>query len=292
MAIDDVSIQPTDPESGGGTSSKFVAMAIIIAILVIGQIYTLVKLGSVSSSVQTEQAAFEQKLNAQIEEQYGQKLVKLEEASAQQLESIQQELEAAEKRLGSTGRELKKARTMVDQMQTEQKQQTEALKQEIAMKAGVEQVGELGEGLSATRTDLDQTKGLLDSTRSELGMARSELGTLIARNHDEIEQLRKLGDRDYFEFALDKNQLQRVANVALVLKKTNVKRNRFNLILIADDKEIEKKDRTINEPIFFYVGGSKRAYELVVNKVESKQVRGYISTPKGAMQLASSQAGR
>jgi hypothetical protein len=181
---------------------------------------------------------------------------------------------------------------MVDQMQTEQKQQTEALKQEIAMKAGVEQVGELGEGLSATRTDLDQTKGLLDSTRSELGMARSELGTLIARNHDEIEQLRKLGDRDYFEFALDKNQLQRVANVALVLKKTNVKRNRFNLILIADDKEIEKKDRTINEPIFFYVGGSKRAYELVVNKVESKQVRGYISTPKGAMQLASSQAGR
>lgn len=292
MAIDDISIQPSDPESAGGSSSKFVAMAIIIAILVIGQIYTLVKLGSVGSSVQADQAAFEQKLNAQIEEQYGQKLVKLEEASAQQLESIQQELEAAEKRLGSTGRELKKARTMVDQMQTEQKQQTEALKQEIAMKAGVEQVGEIGEGLSATRTDLDQTKNLLDSTRGELGMARSDLGTLIARNHDEIEQLRKLGDRDYFEFALDKNQLQRVANVALVLKKTNVKKNRFNLILIADDKQIEKKDRTINEPLFFYVGGSKRAYELVVNKVESKQVRGYISTPKGAMQLASSQAGR
>jgi hypothetical protein len=272
--------------------SKFTALAVIMAILVIGQIYALVKIGSLRSAVEAERAALEQKLSAQFEEQYGKKLARLENASAQQLEAIQQELEAAEKRLGSTGRELKKARSLVEQMQNEQKQQAEALKQEIALKADAEQVGQIGEGLSATRTDLDSTKSLLDSTRNELGMARSELGTLIARNHDEIEQLRKLGERDYIEFTLDKNQLQRVGNVALVLKKTNVKKNRFNLVLIADDKQIEKKDRTINEPIFFYVGGSKKFYELVVNAVESRQVRGYISTPRGAMQMASSQGAR
>jgi hypothetical protein len=68
----------------------------------------------------------------------------------------------------------------------------------------------------------------------------------------------------------------------LILKKTSVKRHRFNLALVADDMEVEKKDRTVNEPIFFYLRGSKRFCELVVNKVESRRVAGYISTPKGA----------
>jgi hypothetical protein len=141
--------------------------------------------------------------------------------------------------------------------------------------------------VNATRNDLDSTKKLLDTTRSDLGMARSELGTLVARNHDEIETLRKLGDRDYFEFSLDKNKAVRVANVGLVLKKTNTKRHRFNVILQADDMDVEKKDRTVNEPVFFYLKGQKRFYELVVNKVESTKVSGYVSTPKGAVEVAS-----
>jgi hypothetical protein len=117
-------------------------------------------------------------------------------------------------------------------------------------------------------------------------MARSELGTLIARNHDEVEALRKLGDRDYFEFTAAKGQTARVANVGLVLTKTNTKRHRFNLVLQADDMDVEKKDRTVNEPVFFYLKGQKRFYELVVNKVESKVITGYISTPKGALEVA------
>ena len=113
-------------------------------------------------------------------------------------------------------------------------------------------------------------------------MARSEMGTLIARNHDEIDQLRKLGERDYLEFTVDRKKPARVGGVNLSLKRTSVKRHRFTLEMAVDDVQVEKKDRTINEPIFFYVNGSRKPYELVVNEVKSDQVKGYLSTPKGA----------
>jgi hypothetical protein len=117
-------------------------------------------------------------------------------------------------------------------------------------------------------------------------MSRSELGTLIARNHDEIETLRKMGQRNYIEFTLTRNQQQTVAGVGLLLKKTNAKRHQFNVNLLADDMEIQKNGRTIDEPIFFAVGGQKGFYELVVNKVEQDKVSGYISTPKFGTEMA------
>jgi len=83
---------------------------------------------------------------------------------------------------------------------------------------------------------------------------------------------------------LTKNQRQNIAGVGLALKKTNVKHNRFDLNLLADDLQVEKKGRTVNEPIFFYLASSKKPYELVVNKVESDRVVGYVSVPKGAAQ--------
>ena len=180
---------------------------------------------------------------------------------------------------------------MVDKIQNDQKQQAEQLKQEIALKADQQQVGVLSQDVSATRSDLDSTKKSLEATRADLGMARSEFGTLIARNHDDIEQLRRMGERDYFEFTLTRNTPQRVAGVGLTLKKTNIKRHRFNLALEADDMVIEKKDRTVNEPIFFYVSGAKKPYELVTNKIESKKIVGYLSTPKGAVQVATRSEG-
>ena len=122
-------------------------------------------------------------------------------------------------------------------------------------------------------------------------MARSELGNLIARNHQDVEYLRKLGERDYFEFTLTRNRPSKVANVELILKKTNVKRHRFDMALVADEMQIDKKGRTVNEPVIFYIGGSKRPFELVVNSVQSNQVKGYVSTPKGAVEVATRSEG-
>lgn len=294
MAIDDVPEQKVlsmNPPEGSGANLKFGLIFVILAVLVIGEIYTLARISSVRTSLEAQQVATQRSLSTQLDQHFSNQIAALQNSNAQQLEALRRELGTASKRVGSTGKELRRARTMVEQLQSEQRQQADKLKVELAQKADQQQVGVLSQDVSATRNDLENTKKILDATRADLGMARSDLGTLIARNHDDIETLRKLGDRDYFEFVLDKSQAQRVAGVGLILKKTNVKRHRFNMALLADDMEIEKKDRTVNEPIFFYLRGSKRFYELVVNKVESRKVMGYISTPRGAVQLASRSEG-
>jgi len=294
MAIDDVPEKqklPTELPEGSDHGTKFVVVFVVLALLAVGEIYTLSQISSSRRTLQAEQEKTRQELSAQFDEQVSKRLMASEESNAQQLEALKEELDKASKRVGSTGRELRRARTMVSEFQNQQKQQAEELKHEIALKADQQQLGIVSESVNSTRTDLDTTKLTLQDTIEKLGMTRSEFGTLIARNHDEIEALRKLGDRDYFEFVLERKQLKRIAGIGLTLTKTNTKRNRFNLMLLADDLEIEKKDKTVNEPVYFYIGGSKRVYELVVNKVESKTVRGYISTPKGATQMAASTEG-
>jgi len=285
MAIDDAPEQKEIPTQPDGTShtQKFIALYVILAFLAVGEVYMLSQITSSRRALQTEVEKLRQEMSTQLNERF----MAVKESNAQQLQSLEEELDQASKRLGSTGRELKRARTMVTSLQADQKRQAEELRQEIALKADQQQLGAISQDVNATRTDLDSTKVTLQDAVEKLGMTRGEFGTLIARNHDEIEALRKLGDRDYFEFVLDRKVPKNIAGVGLIFKKANVKRNRFNLTLLADDLEIEKKDRTVNEPVYFYVGGSKKVYELVVNKVESKRVKGYISTPKGATQMAS-----
>src|SRR5205823_12233859 len=117
--------------------------------------------------------------------------------------------------------------------------------------------------------------------------AKSEMGTLIARNHDEIDQLRRLGERDYTEFTISgKNRPQKIANVTIELKGVNQKRNQFNLAMVVEDKRFEKKNRTINEPIFFYTTGTHIPEEIVVNKVAKDSISGYVSVPKANAQGA------
>lgn len=287
MAIDDIPRQePTQASGPSSHTGKFVAVFGVLAVLALAQLYTISKIGSVRESLETQQAAFQKTMTTQLEQKAASRVEPNDDANAQEFEALRKDVDEAKKRSGSTGRELRKARAVVTQLQVEQRQSSELLQSELAKKADQEQVGTLSQNVSATRTDLDSTRTLLDSTRADLGMARSELGTLIARNHDDIETLRKLGDRDYFEFTAEKGKVAQVANVGLVLTKTNTKRHRFNLNLRADDMEIEKKDRTANEPVFFYLKGQKKFYELVVNKVDSKTVSGYISTPKGAIEVA------
>src|ERR1051326_9191443 len=97
-------------------------------------------------------------------------------------------------------------------------------------------------------------------------MARSEMGTLIARNHDEIDQLRRMGQRDYFEFTVTRKAgAQKVGSIQVQLKDTNLKKNQFTIDVLADDKNFEKKNRSFNEPIFFYTGGRK--YSRIIRPI-------------------------
>jgi hypothetical protein len=93
--------------------------------------------------------------------------------------------------------------------------------------------------------------------------------------------LRELGERNYFEFDLGKANLpQKVGDIRLVLKKSDPKHNRYTLQVMADDKTVEKRDKTINEPVQLYVSGSHQSYEIVVNEVKKNEVIGYLSTPR------------
>lgn len=287
MAIDEVDEKNLQTSEGPDHKVTFIALFVALALLAIGEIYALNSLGSMRRSFQAEQAATKEQLTAQVND----RLTALEQSNARVLEGLKEEVETAYKRTGSTQTALHRANRLVKKLQSEQAKSAEALKQEIARKADQEQVGALNGAVTTNRQDLDETRKTLDATRKDLGMARSQFGTLIARNHDDIEYLRKLGTRNYYEFTLSRHKPGHVAGVGLILKKTNVKHHRFNLNLIADDMTIEKKNRTVNEPIFFSVQGSKSFYELVINQVQSGQVKGYLSTPKGAPEVASRSEG-
>jgi hypothetical protein len=153
---------------------------------------------------------------------------------------------------------------------------------QLATKASSDDVSKLG-------VDVNGVKSGLDSTNNNLQMARSEMGTLIARNHDEIDQLRRMGQRDYYEFTVTrKAAAQRVGGIEVELRDTNIKKNQYSINVLADDKNFEKKNRSVNEPIFFYTGGSRAALELVVNKVSKNTASGYLSVPKTASTASAS----
>jgi small-conductance mechanosensitive channel len=159
-----------------------------------------------------------------------------------------------------------------------------SVKAELATKASTEDINKLN-------GDVTGVKGDLDATKTSIQMARSEMGTLIARNHDEIDQLRRMGQRDYFEFTVQrKGGATKVGTIQIELKDTNTKKNRYTINVLADDNSFEKKDRSVNEPIFFYTGGTRAALELVVNKVTKTTATGYLSIPKAAGATSASTA--
>src|SRR5207249_8616320 len=131
--------------------------------------------------------------------------------------------------------------------------------------------------VQVVRTDLDTTREELASNRKDI----TDVKTEIARNAGELAELRRKGERDYFEFDIPKNKkFERIADVQVQLKKTDVKRQKYDIVLQADDNRVEKKDRAANEPIQFLVGRDRLRYEFVVNYVDKDRIRGYVSTPK------------
>jgi len=270
-----------------GMDEKFKAVLAILALLVVGEIFSLSRIHVLRKDFQAQEAQTRKQLTDWVNQDVSAKLSSFEQSNAEQIEALKIEQDEASRHLGVQRGELHRARLMVSALQNEHNRQLNELKHEIALKADQQQLGALTDDVSQTKTDLGKTKQNVDSLANTLGMTRTRFGTLIARNHDEIAALRKLGERDYFEFTALRHQAVRVGGIALDLKKTNVKHHRFNVDMLVDDAWLEKKDRTIDEPIFFSVRGSRTFCELVVNRVDKGKITGYISTPKGATQMAS-----
>lgn len=187
---------------------------------------------------------------------------------------------------GLNDQELAKARGLAANLQKQQQAAVKQLNEAIARKAGTEEVNKLQEEANAKfgtlGGDIAGTKADLEATKAALTGAKGELSGAIARTHDELVALAHRSDRDYFEFNLGKkNAKQKLGTVTVELTKTNPKKNQFTVNLYFDDKRTERKDKSINEPVYFYVQGASSALELVVNKLGKDSVGGYVSTPKG-----------
>jgi len=253
-----------------------------LAVAVLGGI-SLLGLG-VSWSALNQAKSVEQSTQAtvkQANEALGQRLAKADEIN-QQMQSdvkvVTDRLKLTQSELIAARKQNKNATTAVDQKVTSL---ATSVKAELATKANADDVNRLNGDVTGVKTDLDATK-------NSIQMARSEMGTLIARNHDEIDQLRRMGQRDYFEFTVQrKGGATKVGTIRIELKDTNTKKNRYTINVLADDNSFEKKDRSVNEPIFFYTGGTRAAIELVVNKVTKSTATGYLSVPKSAPGAAS-----
>jgi hypothetical protein len=246
-----------------------------LAIAVLGGV-SLLSLG-VGWSALSHANGIEQATQAsvrQANDALSQKLAKEDEIN----QALQSDLKVVTNKLNLTEGELVAARKQNKSATAAVDQKVDGLassvKAQLATRASTNDVNKLNGDVSGMKSDLDATK-------NNLQMASSEMGTLIARNHDEIDQLRRMGQRDYYEFTVTrKGGSQKVGSIQVELKDTNTKKHQFTINVFADDTSFEKKNRSVNEPIFFYTGGTRTAKELVVNKVTKTTATGYLSVPK------------
>ena len=128
---------------------------------------------------------------------------------------------------------------------------------------------------------METTRKELEGTRRDLVDVKDTLTQQIARNRDELQQLRLKGERNFYEFELDKKKkVALVGDVRILLLDANAKKKSYGVRIVVDDNQLEKKNRTVNEPVQFLVGRTKLRYELVVNDVQKDKIAGYLSTPK------------
>jgi hypothetical protein len=204
----------------------------------------------------------------------GQRLAKAEDTNAQ----LQGELSVVTDKMKLTETELGRASAQAKKIRQDDAKELADLQNnvtgQLATKANVDDVNKIG-------TDVTGVKSDLETTKNNLTMARGEFGTLIAKNHDEIEELRRLGERDYYEFTIDKkNQREKVGDLMVELKNVNQKKNMYTVSLYVDDARYDKKNRSVNEPIYFFTHGTRAPMEFTVNQVGKDKIGGYLSVPK------------
>jgi predicted nucleic acid-binding Zn-ribbon protein len=206
------------------------------------------------------------------------------------LADLKGQVEVTSQKIGMTQDEIAKAKSRSESIRKEQLASDQKLSAQLGQvqKESEEKIGAVATEVGGAKKDIEATRNDLEATKSKLERASGDMGVmsgLIARNRDDLEELKRRGDRNYYEFTLPKAKSpQRVGPVQMSLGSVNSKKSRYTVTVFVDDRAIEKKDKTAGEPVQFYVKGSSRMspYEIVVFDVGKSQVTGYLSTPKEA----------
>lgn len=238
---------------------------------------------------------------AKLHESIATELTNLKETSSvtnqtarRHLDALKEELANARKQANSAATQAKaeamkhveEIAKQIEQEQQKQNQQVASELSEVKQSAGTAntKITEVSGDVTSVKSQLGMTQAELQKTISDLKKVTGDLGVqsgYVATNMKELAALKRLGERNYVEFNLAKSkQPQRVGDISILLKKADPKRNKYTIDVLADDKTTEKKDRTINEPVQFYVAKAKQPYEIVVNQVKKDQIVGYLAAPK------------
>lgn len=270
-------------------SSSYTVLWVIVLALVAGNIYSIWQITQTHSTVSKLDKSLTAGI-ASLNEQASAWNTKADERVA----GLQKELQDARDHAATAAGRAKtlaekRAEQLVKELSEEYRNQSTQLSNELgqvrqSVTGTDEKVNTVMSDVSTVRGDVAQTKTELQSAISDLKSVRGDMGVqsgLIATNSKELSALRELGERHYFEFDIaKKGQPQRIGNVTLVLKKANPKDGKFTVDLVADDRTVQKKDRTINEPVQFYTSGSRQPSEIVVNDVKKDRIVGYLSVPR------------
>jgi hypothetical protein len=211
----------------------------------------------------------------------------LEQANTR-LADIKGQLDVTSQKVGMTQAEVADAKSRAESIRKMQMASDQKLTAQIitAQKESEEKIGVVATDLTGAKKDIETTRGDLEATKSKLERTNGDMGVmsgLIARSHDDLEELKRRGDRNYYEFTVQKAKTpQRIGPVQMTLNKTDLKKSKYTVTVLVDDKSIEKKDKTSGEPVQFYVKGAARQapYEIVVFDVGKNQISGYLATPK------------
>lgn len=285
------------PNGKSRFTAPVIAGVTLAAALVGGNIYFASRtndlqgeLHGLKTTMSTELTAVQEKARA-TDAQREQTLAEMQ----RQLEATEQKSQKVAQQASASARKYSDqlARKVSEQQQQQLQKSSAELQQQLSAQIGeVKQsateidnkVGGIATDVTTVKTDVASTRSELEKTIGELRSVRGDLGLqsgLIATNSKELDALRSLGERNYVEFQLPKTKApQKVGDVAMQLKKWDTKRNRFTIELVADDKKVEKKDRTVNEPVQFYTSNARIPYEIVVNEVRRDMIIGYLAMPK------------
>lgn len=276
-------VYPT--QSGGGGIKTAILFGAVIA-LVAANVYLFVQV----DSLKKEMAQNRETLMAEVGK--AREASSVTSAAAQRnLDALKDELEAARRQVATaTGQAKLEAQKHAEQLAARLAQQQKAAEAQLRGQISqVEQtastkIGEVSTEVGTVKTELSSTKSELEKTIAQLKSVAGDLGVqsgLIATNATELAALKALGERNYFEFNIRKTkQPQKIGDVFIQLKRTDRKRNRYTIDIVADDKKVEKKDKTVNEPVQFYTSKARQPYEIVVNEVGTDVIVGYLATPK------------
>jgi len=296
------------PKEGGNTEPPHIPTKQTLPLWIpVALVVLILGLAGVAYTQYSGKSELEQRV-ADLESKIDKDLKKLEASDT----AMASDIDVVTKKIGVNVQDLAQARAFAEKLRKEHEQSLEEQKQlasalekkadssaveanvaaaraEAASKVAEAQkdsdtkISSVSGDVKTVATNLEATRADLAASKRDLVDVKTTLSDQIARNASELATLRQKGEKDFFEFTLNKakkNEMQRVGDVRLALNDADPKKGRYAIVIQVDDSNLVKKDKIVNEPVQFLVGKDQLRYEIVVNKIEKDKVVGYLSTPK------------